>query len=167
MSLTSRMAQFQTRLARFGGRTALAVIAIGLLVIALGYNGISGAAVNGIVDLRAQLPYLLSGGVFGLALVITGAAVMITQSAREGHARLEARLEQLISLQQAPPAALVVPQDAEGLFAAGRSSYHVPSCRLVAGRDDTVYVTADEAEQRALTACRVCRPSEAGTAAGF
>jgi uncharacterized membrane protein YidH (DUF202 family) len=96
---TSTQSAVQARIASFGARTSLLVIAFGVLVIGLGYNGISGASINGIVDLRAQLPYLLSGGIFGLSLVIVGAALMVTQSAREDRMRLEAKLDELI----APP----------------------------------------------------------------
>lgn len=151
----------QSRLASFGGRIALAVVALGLVVIGLGYNGIAGAAINGLVDVRAQLPYLLSGGVFGLSLVIVGSALLVTQSAREDRARLEAKLDQLIELQaDALPARTraAALSDVEGLFAAGRSSYHRPECRLVDGREETTYVTAAEAAERELAPCRVCQP---------
>jgi hypothetical protein len=152
----------RSRLGALGGRTALLVVAAGLVVIGLGYNGISGASINGLVDLRAQLPYLVSGGILGLALVVVGAALMITQSAREDRVRLEAKLDALIEAQlAATPAPTAVPADVEGLFAAGTSSYHLPACRLVDGRDSTTYVTADEAEASSLKPCRICQPRQA------
>lgn len=153
--------QYQNRLTSFGGRIALAVIAVGLLVIGLGYNGIAGATINNLVDVRAQLPYLISGGVFGLSLVIIGAALLITQSAREDRARLEAKLDQLIELQAdaAPVRTRTAPSDVQGLFAAGAASYHRPECRLVDGREETTYVTEAEAAQQNLAACRVCQPA--------
>jgi hypothetical protein len=159
---TSTQSAVQARIASFGARTSLLVIAFGVLVIGLGYNGISGASINGLVDLRAQLPYLLSGGIFGLSLVIVGAALMVTQSAREDRIRLEVKLDELIDAQAAAgSAAAPVPSDVEGLFAAGTASFHRPECRLVDGREQTAYVTAEEAQARALQPCRVCQPGKA------
>lgn len=156
------LAGLRGRLAAFGGRTGLAVIAVGLLVIALGYNGIAGASINGIVDLRAQLPYLLSGGVFGLALVAVGAALLVVQSAREDRMHLQARLDELIDLLAATAAVAVpAPSDLAGLVAAGSSSFHAPDCRLVDGRDGVEYLTVEEAGDRGLRPCRICRPVQA------
>jgi hypothetical protein len=153
--------QLQARVTQFGGRAALIVIAVGLLVIGLGYNGIAGASINNVVDLRAQLPYLLSGGVFGLSLVIVGAALMITQGAREDRVRLEAKLDQLLEAQvgRGESVAAGVPSNVDGLYAAGTASFHLPECRLVDGREETSYVTAEEAASRGLAPCRVCRPA--------
>src|SRR3954471_5297348 len=60
-----------------GGRLALVVMGLGLLVIGFGWYGISGrgAQIDGSTDVRAQLPYLVSGGFLGLALVVIGAAL--------------------------------------------------------------------------------------------
>lgn len=157
-----RQSSVQAQLTRFGGRIALAVVAVGLLIIGLGYNGISGGggSINGVPALVAQMPYLISGGVLGLAVVVLGAALMITQSAREDRVRLEAKLDVLIELQESAVGAVrtAAPSDAEGLFAAGTSSYHRPTCRLVDGREQTVYLTAQEALAQDLHPCRVCQP---------
>jgi hypothetical protein len=162
---TRPQSQLQARVTQFGGRASLLVIAVGLLVIGLGYNGIAGASINNVVDLRAQLPYLLSGGVFGLSLVIVGAALMITQGAREDRVRLEAKLDQLLEagLGTGAVAPAAVPSNVDGLYAAGTASFHLPECRLVDGREETTYVTADEAGSRGLAPCRVCRPVTSGS----
>ncbi len=55
--------------------TAVVLILGGLLMIYLGWNGAAGVEAG--VDLRAQFPYLISGGVFGLALV--GAGLMLVR----------------------------------------------------------------------------------------
>lgn len=41
---------------------------------------------------------------------------------------------------------------------AGRSSFHVPDCHLVTGRDDMATITRLEAEGQGLSPCRVCKP---------
>jgi hypothetical protein len=144
---------------KLGSKLALAFIALGLLAIALGYNGAAGNLV-----LAAQLPYIVSGGFVGVSLVIVGAALMITQNAREDRQRLEGLLVQLLEAQQAAGSGMGhVPSDVDGLFAAGTASYHVPGCRLVDGREEVSYVTAAEAAARDLKPCRVCQPETAAT----
>lgn len=139
---------------RLGGRLALAIVAIGLLVIALGYNGIAGN-----LQPAAQFPYLISGGFAGLAIVVFGSAFMVAQSAREDRQRLEGILMQLLEVQEhTGTGTTTVPSDVDGLFAAGTASYHVPGCRLIDGREELSYVTAAEAEAALLKACRVCQP---------
>lgn len=143
---------------KLGGLLSLAFIGIGLLLVGLGYNGMaSNTAV------AAQMPYLLSGGLVGLSFVIFGTGLMVVQRGREDRQRLESVLLQLLEAQQQADLPARVPADADGLFAAGTTSYHRPSCRLVDGREEVAYVTAEEAQARNLTACRVCQPLAAGT----
>jgi hypothetical protein len=151
------------RPAAFGGGLGIVLVAVGLLVIGIGWNGAagSGGQINGQTDIRAQLPWLLSGGVLGLALVVFGAAMVIVHNARLDRSRLEAKLDELIEATQLTSAA--APSSAAGLFVAGASAYHRPDCRLVAGRSDVGYVTAAEAAERALTPCRICTPETAET----
>jgi hypothetical protein len=141
---------------RFGSRLGLITSAIGLLAIGVGWNGVAG---NDLVV--EQLPYLVSGGLIGMALVILGAAFTIAQNSREDAARLEAKLDELVEALAAGGSgggAALTPADASGLVAAGTASYHAPSCRLVDGREAIDYLTAVEAEERGLKACRVCTP---------
>ncbi|MDT7550098.1 MAG: hypothetical protein QOE84_2492 [Actinomycetota bacterium] len=139
---------------KLGSKLALTFIALGLLAIALGYNGAAGN-----IAVAAQLPYIVSGGAAGVSLVVIGAALMITQAAREDRQRLEGLLMQLVDAQQAGGTGIgQVPSDVDGLFAAGTASYHVPGCRLVDGREEVSYLTAAEATARDLKPCRVCQP---------
>jgi hypothetical protein len=139
----------------YGGLLALGIIALGLVAIGLGWNGAASY-----IDYRRQFPYLISGGLLGLGLIVFGAALMIVQAAREDRARLEARLEEIAALLARGVAQDTAPQDLAGLVVAGASSYHSPSCRLAEGRDDASYLTSAEARSRGLTACRICRPDE-------
>ena len=79
---------------KLGGLLSIAFVGIGLLVIALGYNGAAGN-----LNLAAQTPYLLSGGFVGLSFVVFGTGLMINQSAREDRQRLEGVLLQLLDAQ--------------------------------------------------------------------
>ncbi len=146
---------------KLGGRAGLALAAIGLLAIAFGWNGAAGQT-----STLFQLPYILSGGLIGIAFVILGAAMLIVQSNREDRALLEAKLDLLAEAflegqGRAPKAD--APGDVSGLVVAGSASYHVPGCRLVDGREETSYLTPAEARDRDLKACRVCQPDIAKT----
>ena len=165
-----RFSLSKLRAAAFGGGFGLLVIAIGLLVIGLGWNGMAGGGgeINGVPNLNAQLPWLVSGGILGLALVIFGAAMIVVHNARTDRARLEAKLEELVQVVSrgttsttAYPAERAATPTAVGTFVAGASAYHDPSCRLVQGRDDVTYVTAVEAADQNLKPCRVCKPAAA------
>jgi hypothetical protein len=153
----------------FGGGLGLVVVGLGLLVIGLGWNGAagSGGEINGVPTLTAQLPWLISGGILGLALVVFGAALIVVHNARVDRARLESRLEQIVDAvsRGGSAATVLTPSSAAGIFAAGGSSYHRPDCRLVSGRGDVSYLTGAEVATSDLTACRVCRPDEAETLA--
>ncbi|MDQ1685186.1 MAG: hypothetical protein QOC82_1923 [Frankiaceae bacterium] len=161
--------RFTFRPAAWGGGLGLVVIAGGLIVIGIGWNGAAGAGgqVGGVTDLRAQLPWLLSGGLLGLALVVFGAALVIVHNARVDRSRLEVKLDELVDAVAKAGAggAGATPSSAAGLYVAGGASYHRPDCRLVGGRDDVRYVTLAEANAAQLMPCRVCRPADVETLA--
>ena len=154
----------------FGNVLAVVLIGLGVLAIGLGWNGAAG-----VTSTVQQMPYILSGGLLGLALVIVGVMVVLVQQMRSERGALEAKLDQIaVLLSEAGPAlarptvtapaavgaaAATMPRDVSGLVAAGLSSFHVPGCRLVDGRETVDYLTPEEAENRGLKACRVCSPS--------
>jgi hypothetical protein len=146
---------------KFGGKAGLLLAGIGLIVIGVGWNGAAGQ-----LTLLGQIPYIISGGLIGVSLVILGAAMLVVQGAREDRARLEAKLDQLADALHAGSGTARLdnaPQDASGLVVAGTASYHVPSCRLVDGREETSFLTPEEARANDLKPCRVCQPEDAGT----
>jgi hypothetical protein len=147
---------------KFGGKAGLLLAALGLAAIGVGWNGAAGQ-----LTLLGQVPYIISGGLIGVSLVILGAAMLIVQNAREDRTRLEEKLDTLtdalLAGAGAPRLDAGAPQDASGLVIAGTASYHVPGCRLVDGREDTTYLTPDEARDGGLKPCRVCQPESVQT----
>ncbi len=146
---------------KLGGKAGLALAAIGLIAIAFGWNGAAGQT-----STLAQMPYILSGGLVGIAFVILGAAMLVVQSNREDRALLEAKFDLLAEAfleGQGRAAKADAPGDVSGLVVAGSASYHVPGCRLVDGREETSYLTPAEARGRDLKACRVCQPENSAT----
>ncbi|MBC7374703.1 MAG: hypothetical protein H7323_12005 [Frankiales bacterium] len=146
---------------KFGGKAGIVLAGLGIIAIALGINGASGQ-----LSVLAQVPYLISGGMLGLALVILGAAMLVVQGAREDRALLEDKLDLLAEAfleGQGRQAKAGAPGDLSGLVVAGTASYHVPGCRLVDGREATSYLTPAEARGQDLKACRVCQPDSVTT----
>lgn len=143
---------------QFGGKAGIGLAAIGLLAIAVGWNGAAGQ-----LSILGQVPYIISGGLIGLSFVILGAAMLIVQNAREDRALLEAKLDLLAEafLEGQGRTRGDAPRDLSGLVVAGSASYHVPGCRLVDGREQTDFLTPVEAAGRGLKACRVCQPEKA------
>ena len=144
----------------FGGIAGIVLAGLGLLAIGLGANGVSSN-----LFIQAQLPYLISGGLIGLALVILGAAMLVIQNSREDRALLEAKLDLVAEaiLEAGGRAKPAAPGDLSGLVVAGTASYHSPGCRLVDGREQTEYLTPVEAMGRSLKPCRVCQPDSERT----
>ena len=140
-----------------GGKLGVAFCVAGLAVIWAGWNG--AASYN---DIRKQFPYLISGGVTGLALVVIGVGLLIIQSQRADRVQLEANLTELrLILERLTGAPATNGSDAEGSFVvAGPGAYHRPTCKLVAGRD-LRKMTPEQAATAGLDPCRTCRPADA------
>ena len=147
---------------RLGGKLGIAVCLLGFLLIYLGWNG--AASFN---DSRQQFPYLISGGIAGLALVIVGAALLLIESTRAERAELQATLLELRDalstvggdVHTVASRPLLVDGSGDGVVVAGASSYHRPSCRLVEGRDELDVLDVAEADDRGLSPCRICTPA--------
>ncbi len=142
------------------------VAPLGLLVILLGWMGASQTPY-----VFEQNSYLISGGVFGLALVFLGAffyfAHWMTQLVKEHRVQSVAMLEALQRLQDevtrlgdgAPssttPTANGHDPDAVSLVATARGTMaHVQGCVVVAGKTDLRRVDATDG----LTPCKLCEP---------
>lgn len=145
---------------KLGGQLGLLFCLAGLIVIWGGYNG--AASFN---DIRKQFPYLISGGIAGLALVVIGVGLWVIQAQRADRVQLEANLTELRRILEAMVGA---PrgngsEPAGGLVVVGPSAYHRPTCRLVEGREGLKTMTPEMAEAAGLSPCRTCSP-QAGEA---
>lgn len=138
-----------------GGKLGLLFCVAGLAVIWAGWNG--AGSYN---DIRKQFPYLISGGIAGLALVVIGAALLIIQSQRADRVQLEANLTELRKILERMtglPGSNGAAETATDLVVAGPSAYHRPTCKLVGGRD-LRKMTVEQAEAANLEPCRTCGP---------
>ncbi|MHB8681582.1 MAG: hypothetical protein ACYDA2_05760 [Acidimicrobiales bacterium] len=146
--------------ARFGGRLGLAVVAVGLVVIGIGWNGAagSGGEINHVPVVQAQLPWLLSGGFLGLGIVVLGAALIVVSVQRESQARLKSSLDAIADALGQLGAGRAVPDDLDDLVVAGSASYHRSSCALAQDRAEAHLLTVQQAVDGGLSPCRVCNP---------
>lgn len=156
--------RFRGLWANLAGKLGLGFCLAGFIAIFLGWNGAASYD-----RVPSQFPWLISGGLTGVALTMIGASLIVVENNRRDRAVLKASLDEIRILLEhspgvpsanggfAPPTvkAVAVPADA---VVAGSSSYHDPTCRLVADRPDLEVITTDEAEARDLTPCRICTP---------
>lgn len=136
-----------------------ACICGGIAAIYLGWYGAAHTR-----DVTDQMPYVISGGLLGAALIVLGGSFYFSfyvarlHAATRRHAivldRVAERLEALALLaakgaERPNGAVLVVP---------GGQRYHRAGCSLVAGKDAST-LTHAEAQERGLQACKVCEPT--------
>ena len=137
---------------------ALIFITAGFVVIGVAWNGAAS------IDFaQGQIPYLLSGGAAGLGLIGVGMVLILFEGARRSRVHLDQRLDSIARLLEEQGRANGSSTNGhrvsqEGMVVVGRSSYHLPSCRLVSDKDDQIMMTTQEAVEHGLTPCRVCSP---------
>jgi hypothetical protein len=85
---------------RLGGVLGIAYCIVGFFLIFLGWNGAASYDRE-----PAQIPYLISGGIGGLALVVLGSALIVAHSLRADRVELQGAIEDL-------PASMGSTQDA-------------------------------------------------------
>ena len=144
---------------QLGAKLGILLCLGGFVALWAGWNGAASYD-----RVPAQFPYLISGGLVGLSLVVIGAAMIMVDTERQGREEMQATMaelrqaiEALAPAVSATAAALAGP----GMVVAGTASYHRASCHLVEGRAETRVLTVDEAESDGLSACRICKPEAA------
>lgn len=171
--LVTGVARLRSRASGTGDKDRYLLIAggilvpLGLLFVVLGWVGASQT-----VLLFEQLPYIASGGLLGLGLIIAGGFVywsywqtLLVREARADRAdmaaafgRLELLLERTLEAQTSGGASSVagVAAPAADLVVTPRGSMvHRSDCEVVAGRDDLKAAPQDLSTTRP---CRLCDP---------
>jgi uncharacterized membrane protein len=143
----------KNNLGRLGGQVGVLLCLIGFVAIFFGWNGAASESTP-----AAQFPYLISGGIVGLALVVIGAAMLVVQDAREERARLEATLDRLATAVERQAGAGSSPATGAGVVLAGSTSYHRSDCTLPTAREEAYLVRIEDVLGRGLEPCRVCHP---------
>jgi MFS family permease len=147
------------------------VLPAGIAVIILGWAG----AAHGRVD-QQQIPYLISGGILGLALVVIGCffywahwlyriydqADLQHQEAMREQAEFHRQLLAAVAGGRVAPGADLDTTVAAGTGAsyvatASGSNVHKPDCAIVANRTDNLRQVS-RAEAQKMKPCRICEP---------
>lgn len=145
-------------------------IIVGLLLLLSAYLGVSRE-----VLVAKQLPYLVSGGLFGIAAVSLGSRLLLIEDMRRDSARIEMLERAVLELHSAlltrpdAPEALTARTAPNGqashetlLALTGGAAFHRADCPVVQGKDSAQPITARAAASRGLQACRMCQPLAAG-----
>lgn len=170
--LRSRVASLRSRAGTSSpGRRLLVLggllLPLGVLLVLLGWLGVARTPL-----VFEQVPYVVSGGLLGLALVVIGGFLyfsywqtLVVRALRDNQVELTASLLRIENLLAAgAPVAVEVPQQPrhgspEGLVATATGTMlHRPDCAVVSGRDRLRPVAADT---RGLTPCSLCQPLDA------
>lgn len=132
-----------------------ALIAGGVAAIVLGYLGVAGTLHVGL-----QLPYLVSGGLLGLALVVLGAGFLLLHALNRQARLLRRLLERIPAAGGNGGVSSGNGEAGDDVVVAvpGGRSYHRPACMLVAGKDPERLEQA-AAAARGLEPCRLCDPA--------
>lgn len=151
------------RLALYAGVISMI---LGAFALFAGYNG---AATNPIVE--AQVPYLISGGLAGLALLLLGgigiAASVILRVTGEIRSELHAtrdaftqanRISSSVAAAVLPESVPAASSNGSVLVSSGGSSYHRADCRLVERAEAVSKVPRADATSQGLHPCRICNP---------
>ena len=156
----------QSPWSKFGGVLGILYCVAGFVLIFLGWNG---AASNDTVE--AQMPYVVSGGIAGLALVVVGAGLMVAHSLRTDRVELRGAIEDLrqtIEREGYGPAPAAASGPAASAAVAGgddvvvgADSYHRADCAVVVGQAGAAVMSRGDAGAAGLQPCRVCRPDVA------
>ena len=144
--------------------TGALCLPLGLALIVLGWYGAAHTP-----RLFEQVPYLISGGLLGVAVVVAGGFLLLghwlSRLVEESRARADraeanlARVEALL-LERLPPDG---PARPGALVATPRgSTLHRPGCPMLAG--SPALRAVPPAAAAALTPCRVCQPLAPGGA---
>jgi len=148
-----------TRFDRFGAKLGVALCLAGFVLIFIGWNG--AASVDRVT---AQFPYLISGGIGGLGLVILGAILISVDIRREDGRRVEQMLAEVrdaLARLSPPPEEEVVDTGVGPRVVVGQTSFHRPDCRLIEGRGELPEMSIQAAIARDLIPCRICNPTPA------
>jgi hypothetical protein len=149
-------------------------VAVGIVLLLTAYLGVSRE-----VLVAKQIPYLVSGGLFGLAFVTLGSRFLLIEDLRRDAGRLD-RLERAVADLHA---ALLSRADAPATYAdatlsrtssnghaqpesvlalSGGDSFHRQDCPIVEGKESVRALSTSAAQKKGLSACPMCQPLVAG-----
>jgi hypothetical protein len=141
------------------------MVVAGVVLLVIGWYEVSGLAI-----VAQQTPYLASASIPGAALLVAGAILVGGDSTSRRLARTERMVAELHGalLEEPGEHRTELPsRDADATFDADAvvavphgSTYHRPTCALVAGKAEAERVTSEDISRRKLRRCPVCDPPQ-------
>jgi hypothetical protein len=150
---------------RLATMVSIGLVAFGFLLMGFGWYGASGKNF-----IQQQFPYLLSGGLPGLALTLLGGGIIVVRDTRRERQAFEARVAKLEELLEAAlqggataaakpaPRRTVAKASTNSLVVLGRTTFHRADCRLVQNKEGLETSPRADAIESGLQPCRVCAP---------
>lgn len=153
------------------------LVGLGLIALLIGWYGVSGEPV-----VAKQLPYVVSGGLFGVGLIVLGSRFLLMQELQRDSGRLD-RLETMVLELHA---VLLSRPDAQSMTAPaarrngngngrvhaasapllstyvalpGGTTYHEVGCPMLEGKEKATPLKSATAARRGLTPCPLCEPA--------
>jgi hypothetical protein len=145
------------RRVRLGRIIGLTFVTIGFVLIFLAWNGSASQNV-----IMAQFPYVISGGVMGMALVCTGSLLLLLSTVRAERQIMSDKFDDVVQLLSRSLAATQFStnggSDAAVKVIAASSHYHRQECKILDGKHGLTRVSLQQAVSEGLQPCRVCEP---------
>lgn len=131
---------------------------LGVIITILGWNGAANTTV-----LQYQIPYIISGGVLGVALIVLGGMYQVGYVLWSQQRRSTSELLTVLSaltqeLQRGIPTVDGSARSSlhrEVAIVSGGSRYHASSCRVVVGKQ-SIPRSVQAAETEGYQACQIC-----------
>jgi hypothetical protein len=126
-------------------------MAAGIALVVLGWWGAAHSEL--FID---QVPYLISGGILGLGLIIT--AAVVGASALNERSMRELRRDIVMALRMGGGGVAQHPSESADvvLLVPGGRSYHLPGCPIPEGKEGVEETSLAEAAGRGFVACKLC-----------
>ncbi|MFA5890484.1 MAG: hypothetical protein WDA27_05985 [Actinomycetota bacterium] len=139
--------------------TPIALFAAGVILVLLGWYG---AAHTNIIT--EQIPYLISGGLLGLGLIIVAGILSVQTSIERDNSELRRVVIRALANAAAPngstpddtPAAPRILTNGHVFVVPGGRSYHAPGCPITEGKDGTEAFVLAQAAAAGYTVCKLC-----------
>lgn len=141
---------------KLGNQLGVLFCLAGFVLVWVGWNGAASYDLS-----TRQFPFLISGGIAGLCLVIVGVGLFVVQSQRAERVRLEENLAGLTRILETLveiAGGVAAGKGGDGLVLAGSTAYHRPACHLVEDYPRLRTMTAELAAGSGLAPCRDCEP---------
>lgn len=145
------------RRVRLGRILGLTFITAGFILIFFAWNGSASKNV-----IMAQFPYVISGGIAGMALVGTGSLLLVLSTVRAERQLMTEKFDEIITLLGRSLAAAQFStnggSDTATKVIAASAHYHRQECKILEGKPGLTRVSLQQAVAEGLQPCRVCEP---------